>query len=173
MKLFFWNQKRRYGEVLEPAKLWGRSPTVFATLALLFGALDRKSSPISPSLRSLITVRVSQINWCTFCVDINSMMVLRRGNSPEKLNQLANFRDCDLFSDQEKAALHYAEIITKSDVQVNTDDQHRLRQHFNDDEIIELTAIISFQNMSSKFNAALDIPPQGFCQIKPTSPTND
>jgi len=101
------------------------------------------------------------------------MMVLRRGNSPEKLNQLANFRDCDLFSDQEKAALHYAEIITKSDVQVNTEDQERLRQHFNDDEIIELTAIISFQNMSSKFNAALDVPPQGFCQIKPASPPKD
>jgi len=94
------------------------------------------------------------------------MMVLRRGNSEEKLSQLANFRACDLFSDQEKAALHYAEVITKSDTQVSPSDQQRLRQYFNDDEIIELTAIISFQNMSSKFNAALDVPPQGFCQIE-------
>ena len=34
IRLFFWNQKRRYGEVLEPGMLWGRSPRVFATLAL-------------------------------------------------------------------------------------------------------------------------------------------
>jgi AhpD family alkylhydroperoxidase len=151
---------------LEPAKLWGRSPSVFATLALLFGALDRKSSPIEPSLRSLITVRVSQINSCTFCVDINSMMVLRRGNSEEKLTKLAEFRSTDLFSDREKSALNYAEVITKTDYQVSELDQQWLRKHFNDDEIVELTAIISFQNMSSKFNAALDVQPQGFCQLK-------
>lgn len=71
VKIFFWNQRRRYGQVLEPAKLWGRTPKVFSALALLYGALDRKSSPIEPLLRSLITVRVSQINWCQFCVDIN------------------------------------------------------------------------------------------------------
>lgn len=100
------------------------------------------------------------------------MMVLRRGNSEEKLSQLANFRVCDLFSDKEKAALHYAEVITKSDSQVSQSDQQHLRQYFNDDEIVELTAIISFQNMSSKFNAALDVPPQGFCQIDIAEPDN-
>ena len=90
VKLFFWNQRRKYGQELEPAKLWGKSPKVFAALALLYGALDRKSSPIEPELRSLITVRVSQINWCAFCVDINSMTVLKRGSSKAKLNELMN-----------------------------------------------------------------------------------
>ena len=165
IKIFFWNQKRRYGQVLEPAKLWGRTPKVFTTLALLYGALDRKSSPIEPSLRSLITVRVSQVNWCRFCVDINSMMVLRRGNSEQKLLQLSEFRASELFSDREKSALHYAEVITKSELQVTAVDRQWLALHFTDDEIIELTAIISFQNMSSKFNAALDVKPQGFCDL--------
>lgn len=171
IKLFFWNQKRRYGQVLAPAKLWGRSPKVFATLALLYGALDRKSSPIEPSLRSLITVRVSQINWCTFCVDINSMMVLRRGNSERKLGALADFRDSELFSDREKAALNYAEIVTQYETQVEEVDRQWLRQHFSNDQIIELTAVIAFQNMSSKFNAALDVQPQGFCELAQPSST--
>ena len=43
VRLFFWNQRRRYGSVLEPAKLWGRTPKVFAALATLYGALDRLS----------------------------------------------------------------------------------------------------------------------------------
>jgi AhpD family alkylhydroperoxidase len=166
VKLFFWNQKRRYGQILEPALLWGRTPKVFSALALLYGALDRKKSPIEPSLRSLITVRVSQLNWCDFCVDINSMMVLRRGNSQKKLDELANFRDSDCFTAREKVALSYAEIITLSDRQVQPADRDELKQHFNDDAIIELTAVIAFQNMSSKFNAALDVPAQGFCQLK-------
>lgn len=168
VRLFFWNQKRRYGQVLEPAKLWGRSPKVFAALALLYGALDRRSSPIEPSLRSLITVRVSQINWCRFCVDINSMLVLRRGSSEEKLADLATFRDSDRFTEREKAALYYAEVMTLSDRQVTDEDRAELRRYFDEDAIIELTAVIAFQNLSSKFNAALDVPAQGFCQ-KPLS----
>jgi alkylhydroperoxidase family enzyme len=41
----------------------------------------------------------------------------------------------------------------------------RLRSHFTDDAIVELTGLIAFQNMSSKFNSALGIPAQGFCKI--------
>jgi alkylhydroperoxidase family enzyme len=40
-----------------------------------------------------------------------------------------------------------------------------LRQHFDDQAIIELAALIAYQNMSSKFNAALGIPAHGFCDI--------
>ena len=71
LRPFYWNQRRKYGEVLEPGLLWGRVPSLFAAGALLYGALDRRRSPLSPLLRSLVTVRVSQINWCEFCVDIN------------------------------------------------------------------------------------------------------
>ena len=66
---FFWNQRRKYGEVLQAALLWARAPKLFAAVALLYGMIDRRSSPIDPALRSLVTVRVSQINTCSFCVD--------------------------------------------------------------------------------------------------------
>jgi AhpD family alkylhydroperoxidase len=98
VRLFFWNQRRRYGAVLEPARLWGRSPKVFAVLALLYGALDRRSSPLEPTLRSLVTVRVSQINWCAFCVDINSATVLKRGVDEAKLAELSQFETSGRFS---------------------------------------------------------------------------
>ena len=165
VKIFFWNQRRKYGQELEPTKLWGKSPRVFAALALLYGALDRRSSPIEPELRSLITVRVSQINWCAFCIDINSMTVLKRGSSKAKLNELECFETSELFSEKEKAALHYAEVVTLSNKQVSSDDRERLQEFFSEDQVIELTALISFQNMSSKFNAALDVKPQGFCKL--------
>jgi hypothetical protein len=41
----------------------------------------------------------------------------------------------------------------------------RLKEHFDDDAIVELTALVAFQNMSSKFNGALAVPPQGFCRL--------
>ncbi len=114
VRLFFWSQKRRYGSVLESARLWARTPKVFVALALLYGALDRRTSPIEPLLRSLITVRVSQINGCHFCVDLNSFIVLRRGLDPDKLAALSEFETSPLFSEREKAALLYAEAVTDS-----------------------------------------------------------
>src|SRR5450631_2349192 len=104
IRLVFWKQKRTYGRILDPGLLWGRSPWVFAAVALLYGALDRGSSPIEPALRTLVTVRVSQINWCSFCVDVNAATALKREVSETKLLALATFADSALFTQREKAA---------------------------------------------------------------------
>jgi AhpD family alkylhydroperoxidase len=65
--------------VLDSALLWARAPKLFLGVAHLYGAIDRKKSPLEPALRSLVTVRVSQLNGCRFCVDLNSATLLRRG----------------------------------------------------------------------------------------------
>ena len=161
VRLFFWNQKRRYGQVLEPGMLWGRSPWVFVTLALLFGALDRKRSPIDPPLRSLFTVRVSQINHCAFCVDINSATLLKRGAAMDKVLALQDWQNSPLFAERERIALEYAEAMTRSDDGVTDALFNRVKSQFDDDAVIELTGLIAFQNMSSKFNAALGLRRRG------------
>ena len=163
VRLLLWNQGRRYGTVLEPTRLWARSPAVFLTLALLYGALDRRKSPLDPGLRSLVTVRVSQINWCAFCVDINSAMLLKRGMPPAKLAELSSYAGSDHFSAREKAALDYADAMTFTGRRTTPAQFSSLRVHFDDDAIVELTALIAFQNLSSKFNAALGVRPRGFC----------
>ncbi|TXT24304.1 MAG: alkylhydroperoxidase-like protein AhpD family [Gallionellaceae bacterium] len=169
VRLFLANQRRRYGRELEPARLWGRSPRVFAGLSLLYGALDRSTSPIEPPLRTLVTVLVSQINWCAFCVDINSATGIKRGLTEAQLAALPEFESSDLFDARTRAALAYAATITHTGRQVDAALMSRLKSHFSDDAIIELTAIIAFQNLSSKFNAALDVAPQGFCNFAPPS----
>ena len=165
LRPFFWNQRRRYGAVLEPALLWARSPSLFTTVALLYGALDRRSSPIEAPLRSLVTVRVSQINWCAFCVDINSATLLKRGVSQAKVAALSQWRTSGLFDDRERAALDYAEKMTDPAQGVDDAVMGRLRRHFDDDGIVELTGLVAFQNLSSKFNAALDVPSQRFFAV--------
>jgi len=165
VRLFFWKQKRTYGQVLDPGLLWGRAPLVFAGVALLYGALNRKSSPLDGALRSLVTVRISQINHCSFCVDVNTKTLMDRGASMEKVEALAQWRGCPLFDAAERAALEYAEAVTYSDRGVDDALFARVKDIFGDDGVVELTGLIAFQNMSSKFNAALDVPPQGFCKI--------
>jgi AhpD family alkylhydroperoxidase len=162
---FFWNQKRKYGEILIPGLLWARVSKLFAAVAILYGALDRKGSPLSPELRSLVTVRVSQINWCKFCVDINSATLAKRFGSLEKAEKLAQWKGGDLFDEKEKVVLEYTEAITYTDQQVTDELMNRLKCYFDDDGVVELTGLIAFQNLSSKFNSALDVPAQGFCKI--------
>ncbi len=165
---FFWNQKRKYGKVLDASLLWARSPRLFLSVALLYGALDRKGSPLEPALRSLLTVRVSQINHCRFCVDLNSATLLQRGISEAKLSALDDWRASNLFNVRERVALDYAEAITRSGLEVDDALTARVEEHFDHDSMIELTALIAFQNLSSKFNAALGVPPQGFCRLPPS-----
>ncbi len=165
LRLMFWRQRRRYGRELEPVRLWARMPAVFLAMSAMYRALDRKSSRIEPGLRSLIQVRVSQINGCEFCVDLNSFLGLGRGVAENKLRALPLFEDSTLFSEREKAALSYAEAATCSDRRVDAALVARLRRHFDDQAIVELAALIAYQNMSSKFNAALGIPAHGFCAL--------
>ncbi|MGI9605972.1 MAG: carboxymuconolactone decarboxylase family protein [Acidimicrobiales bacterium] len=71
----------------------------------------------------------------------------------------ANDVDRSLFDERLLAALDYAEEMTVSDV---TDEGFsRVRPHFSDDELVELTAVIAWENSSARFNRALRVPSQG------------
>ncbi|MDX6749142.1 carboxymuconolactone decarboxylase family protein [Geminicoccaceae bacterium 1502E] len=169
LRPFFWNQRRRYGRVLEAGLLWARSPRLFLGVALLYGLIDRRSSPIEPALRSLVTVRVSQINHCRFCIDLNSATLLQRGVSEEKALALAEWWESPLFDARERAVLAYAEAMSLPEHGVAARHMARLRCFLDEDAIVELTALVAFQNLSSKFNAALGVPPQGFCALTPSA----
>ena len=166
LKPFFWNQKRKYGAVLESALVWARAPKVFLGVAFLYGMIDRRTSPIEPALRSLITVRVSQLNGCRFCVDLNSATLLKRGVSLEKVEALSDWQSSAFFDERERAALEFAEAVTVRSNAIDEELSGRLQRLFDQDTIVELTALIAFQNLSSKFNAALGVPPQGFCRLQ-------
>src|SRR3990170_2845294 len=112
-------QKKKYGASLEPTRLWGRSPRLLMGLQALYSAIDRKGSPIDPALRSLVTVRVSQINRCSFCIDINSALLQKRGVAIEKVLALADYETNPTYAERERAALAYAEAMTRSDRRVD------------------------------------------------------
>ena len=173
LRLMFRRQRRRYGRELEPVRLWARMPAAFLAMSAMYRALDRASARIEPALRSLVQVWVSQINGCEFCVDLNAFLGLGRGIAEDKLRALPLFEESTLFSEREKAALRYAETVTRSDRRVDAAQVSGLRRHFDDQAIVELAALIAYQNMSSKFNAALGVPAQGFCAVPDRLPPHE
>lgn len=165
-RIMFWLQNKKNGFIFLPTKVWGLSPKLYATFMLFNSALTRKSSPLDPGLRSLVNTYVSQLNHCAFCVDLNSSFLEKLGISHKKITSLSEHESNPLFSQTEKLALAYAQRITLSTMKVDDNFFKLLKKAFNDKEIVELTALISFQNLSSKFNSALDIESQGFCSIQ-------
>lgn len=79
----------------------------------------------------------------------------------QKLEALEAWETSDLFSDRERLALSYADAMTFSDRDVEDDLFDEVQRQFNEDEIVELTAVIAWENASSKFNRALRVPAQG------------
>lgn len=82
------------------------------------------------------------------------------GISDEKLEALNRYQESPLFDETERLALEYAEAMTFTERDVSDELFNRLRSKFNDDEIVELTAIVAWENSSSKFNRALRVPSQ-------------
>jgi alkylhydroperoxidase family enzyme len=85
----------------------------------------------------------------------------------DKLADLMNWRDSQRFSEAERVALEYAERITYTDQQVDDALFARVKAHFTEPQIVELTAAIAFENFRSKFNPPLGIEAQGFCVVPP------
>jgi alkylhydroperoxidase family enzyme len=83
-----------------------------------------------------------------------------------KLSEVATWRDSRLFSEAERVALEYAERVTITDQQVDDSFFARLKQHYTEAQIVELTAAIAFENYRSKFNPSLGVEAQGFCTIR-------
>jgi len=165
LRPFFWHQRRKYGQVLKPALAWARVPGLFLALAAFHGVLNRRRSPLPPALRSLVMARIAQINHCEFCIDFNAATLARRQGSPQRIEALAAWRDDPRFDAIERAALEYAEAMTYPDRGVSDAVAAELRRHFTEDAVVELTALIALQNLSSKFNSALAVPAQGFCRL--------
>ena len=80
--------------------------------------------------------------------------------SDEKLLAIPDYANSDLFDEREKIALEYADSMTITGREVPDELFERVRRHFSEDELVELTEIIAWENASSKFNRALRIPSQ-------------
>ena len=82
------------------------------------------------------------------------------GVAEEKIDQLASYATSPLYDEAERAALEYADAMTVTGRDVSDELFARLRRFYTDDEIVELTAVVAWENSSSKFNRALRVPSQ-------------
>ena len=88
------------------------------------------------------------------------------GLTDEKIDALHGYETSPLYTEAERAALRYADAMTVTGQDVSDELFERLREFYTDDEIVELTETVAWENASSKFNRALRIPSQGLWKRK-------
>jgi AhpD family alkylhydroperoxidase len=103
-----------------------------------------KKSSLGPRLVELVNLRVSQINGCGMCIDMHWRDLIKQEADPRHLNALAGWREAPFFSERERAALHWAEIVNAIPAKDPSDEDFaRLKEHFTDIEIAELSYAIA------------------------------
>ena len=91
---------------------------------------------------------------------------MQAGATDDKIRQVPTWRDSELFSAMEKDALEYAEKMTITGEKVTDALWGRLRGHFTEAQLVELTAAVAVENFRSKFNVPLGVEAQGYCMIR-------
>jgi AhpD family alkylhydroperoxidase len=138
-----------------------------------FGAIHQYIAKcgLAPTLVHLVYLRVSQINGCAYCVDLHANDALSAGVAPQKLNQLVVFEESNLFSDQERAALAWAESLTLLTTTHAPDHAYeRVSSYFSAKEVEDLSYAIALMNAFNRLGVGFRVPP---ARSLPTAPSSD
>ncbi|MDX0436415.1 carboxymuconolactone decarboxylase family protein [Sinorhizobium medicae] len=129
------------------------SPELFKGLMALSNEV--KNGAIEQSILDLVDIRASQINGCTFCLDMHSKEARIHGERELRLYHIAAWRESTLFSPRERAALAWTEVLTKlPETGVSDEIYERVRGQLSEKEISDLTFQVMAINMWNRASVA-------------------
>ncbi|MBV9335686.1 MAG: carboxymuconolactone decarboxylase family protein, partial [Solirubrobacterales bacterium] len=161
------------GSGIEPIEIWAHRPRMMSAMGKFQQAV-RNGDTVDQRLKELVELKGAQIIGCEFCADLGSQICRNSGFSDEQLLALARYRSSDLFSEREKLALDYTVAVMRTPVEVSDQLFARMKETFTDEQLVELTALLTVVNLD-RFNAAFGIESAGFSEgavcVPPDRPT--
>jgi AhpD family alkylhydroperoxidase len=133
-------------------------PDAYKAMLALSQAVEKTG--LAPQLIDLVNFRVSQLNGCAYCLDMHSKDLRARGETEQRLFMLAAWREApQLYTDRERAALAWAEAVTRLDHQQVLDDVYDAAcEEFSEAELTQLTLAVVAINGWNRFNVAFHTP---------------
>ena len=118
-----------------------------------------ENSGLETSLLRLVQIRASQINGCAYCLDMHTQDARAEGESEQRLYLLPAWREAPFYSERERAALEWTEALTLvADSHVPDEVYERVRPHFTDEELANLTMAVNVINSWNRLNVAFRTP---------------
>ena len=134
---------------------------VFKAMLGLSGPFE--VSTLEPALLELVKVRASQINGCGYCLDMHTKDARHAGETEQRLYLVSVWREAPMFSDRERAALAWTEVLTKLENQHVPDAVYeQARAQFSEDELVRLTLAVVSINAWNRFNIGFNVVPGGY-----------
>lgn len=116
-------------------------------------------SPLETQLLDLVNFRVSQINGCAYCLDMHSKDLRAHGETEQRLYMMDAWRESPVYTDRERAALAWAEAVTKLEKQSVPDDVYeQALTQFSEEELVDLTMAVNGINSWNRLNIAFLTP---------------
>lgn len=163
VRLAYWVSKRQLGAVMSPMKvLYARVPRILRTTISIVRTADSLS--LDPALKLLVATQSSLLNHCTFCADLHLAQAVQAKLGRERFRDLPDFASSPHFSERERAALAYTEEITR-ERKASDATFERLRAHFSEKEIVELTWLNAVGNYFNLMAVPLGLESDGFEEI--------
>jgi AhpD family alkylhydroperoxidase len=154
--------KRRYGQVPEPFAVAAHHRGLMIAGAVHETMVQRASRALPAGVRELAVFWTARAIGCSWCVDFGSMLQRLDGLDVQRLAEIDNYAGSPAYTDDERAAIAYADAMTTDPHTVTDEQVADLRRRFGDAGVIELTYQIGLENMRARVNSALGITEQGF-----------
>ncbi len=154
--------KRRFGEVPEPFAVYAHHTRLMVANAVHEGLLQNASKTLPADIRELAVFWTARTVGCSWCVDFGQMLMRLEGLDLERLSHIDDYATSPLYTDDERAAIAYADGMTTDPHTITEKQVDDLRRRFGADGVIELTYQIGIENMRARMNSALGITEQGF-----------
>jgi AhpD family alkylhydroperoxidase len=114
------------------------------------------------TVKALATMAAAAAIGCEWCLDYGYWESHNRGVPVVKLEQIARWREAEVYSELERAVIGFAEAMSATPPSVSDRQVDELRQWFDNGQIVELTAVVALENLRSRSNAAMGLTGQGF-----------
>lgn len=161
--------KRTYGRVPDVAYVYMHNPRM--TRAVL--GFERRMSSLSACdahLKAYATMASAATIGCSWCLDFGYFVAHTDGLDEEKVRQVPVWRDSTVFSPLEREVLAYAEAMSVTPLEVTDEMVASLHGQLGSAALVELTEMISLENLRSRTNFAMGLASQGFadsCDLAP------
>jgi AhpD family alkylhydroperoxidase len=156
----YWT-RRSYGQEMEPMLALLHHRKVMTSVAR-FEMGVAKWSRLDPRLKELACVSVASQIGCSWCMDFGYYVSRTNGMDRTKLERVLDWRSSTVYTPLERKVLEYAEAMTATPPGVTDEMVEGLRADLDDAQLIELTEMISVENLRSRTNSALGLTSQGF-----------
>lgn len=103
-------------------------------------------SGLEPTVLHMVKLRASQLNGCAYCIDMHWKDLRAQGESEQRLYGLDAWQECPYYNERERAALAWTEAVTNIQGHVPDEVYEKVRPHFNDKELADLTLAVAAIN---------------------------